>query len=100
MPSRGFWWSIPTGSRQRSGPGFQKAGCRVVVSNSGTAALQRLASADIDAVVLDADVTNPQLPYLLPQLRSDMTPDAHHPYGKPQQVPQLEDRMDRFPAWL
>ncbi|HEV8060395.1 MAG TPA: hypothetical protein VGP68_11005, partial [Gemmataceae bacterium] len=52
---------------------IQKAGYQVAISNTGNSALQRLAeSADFDAILLDSSVVNPQLSYLIPQLRADI----------------------------
>ena len=80
---------------------IQKAGYQVAISNSGRAALQRLAAAaDIDAVILDASVTDPQLAYLLPQLRADI--DAGRMpiviAAQPQLVAELERRFGGTPG--
>lgn len=53
--------------------GLQAAGYQPVLASSGTGALKRLRQwADIDAIVLDADVIEPMLVYLLPQLHADI----------------------------
>lgn len=50
----------------------QKAGYTPVLVATGREALQRLnEAADIDVIVLDAGVPDPQLPHLLAQLRAD-----------------------------
>ena len=52
---------------------LQKAGYQVVISNTGKAALQRLGtSADLDAIIVDSSVVDPQLTYLIPQVRADI----------------------------
>ena len=82
---------------------IQKAGYQVVIANNGNAALKRLtAGADIDAVVLDASVTEPQLPFLIPQLRADID-SGRLPIvvtAQPQQVAELEKRFAGTPGLL
>ena len=82
---------------------IQKAGYQVVISNNGNAALKRLtAGADIDAIVLDASVTDPQLPFLIPQLRADID-SGRLPIivtAQPQQVAELEKRLAGTPGLL
>jgi CheY-like chemotaxis protein len=80
---------------------IQKAGYQVVISNTGTTTLQRLAAAaDIDALLVDASLNDPQLAYLLPQLRSDI--DAGRiPIiitAQPQQIAELERRFGNLPG--
>jgi CheY-like chemotaxis protein len=51
----------------------RKAGFDTVVVRTGREVLRRLdQAADIDAVLVDADTPDPQLPYLLGQLRADV----------------------------
>lgn len=83
--------------------GIQKAGYQVVISNTGKAALQRLAAAaDLDAILVDASVVDPQLTYLLPQLRADIDV-GRMPIiitAQPQQVGELERRYGTTPGLL
>ena len=80
---------------------IQKAGYQVVIANTGTTTLQRLAaSADIDAILVDAALNDPQLPYLIPQLRSDIDV-GRIPIiitAQPQQIGELERRFGTLPG--
>lgn len=52
---------------------LKQAGYESVIAKSGRAAITRLEeSADIDAVIVDSALSDPQLPYLLGQLHSDV----------------------------
>lgn len=55
------------------GHAVQKAGYDAVVVQSGRDVLRRLREAgDVDAVLVDSALPNPELPYLLAQLRADV----------------------------
>ena len=52
---------------------LQGAGFESVLASTGKGAMQRLThGADLDAIVVDADVADPQLNYLLPQFAADI----------------------------
>jgi CheY-like chemotaxis protein len=92
----------PNGDRANLvGQAIQKAGYQVVIANTGNTTLQRLATAaDIDAILLDAAVNDPQLAYLIPQIRSDI--DAGRlpiiVTGPLQQIAELERRFGGIPG--
>jgi CheY-like chemotaxis protein len=58
---------------EQLGNAVRQAGFEPVLVRTGRQALARLQeAADIDAVLIDADIPDPMIPYLLAQLRSDV----------------------------
>jgi CheY-like chemotaxis protein len=78
---------------------IQQAGFEPVLVHTGRAALQRLAeAADIDVLLIDAAVADPQLPYLLAQLRSDVDAGLLPLFvtTSPDRVQSLERLAERY----
>ena len=75
---------------------LQGAGYQAVIASSGKGAMQRLTqAADLDAIMVDADVADPQLNYLLPQFAADIDA-ARLPIvvtAAPARVGELEGRF-------
>ncbi|HEV3443168.1 MAG TPA: hypothetical protein VG099_00930 [Gemmataceae bacterium] len=85
--------------------GLKQAGYDAVTAYSGRDALrQLLQSSDFDALIVDAGITDPQLPYLAAQLRGDINVGLLPlivTTTSPERVGSLERLLERYPnTWV
>jgi CheY-like chemotaxis protein len=84
---------------------LKQAGYESVTAHTGREALKQLAqSSDFDALIVEAGIADPQLPYLVAQLRSDVNVGLLPLIvmtSAPERIGNLERLLERYPnTWV
>ena len=84
---------------------LKEAGYESVIAHTGREALKQLAqSSDFDALIVDAGIADPQLPYLVAQLRGDVNVGLLPLIvmtTAPERIGSLERLLERYPnTWV